>query len=57
MFNSGATNSGSNSFFNESNFSMNYSVSDAERIFGPAPPQIDDGFEVDSRLSLGFNSR
>ena len=45
--------SGSNSFFNDSHFSTNYSADTADRIFGVPARQIDDNFEVDSRLSLG----
>ncbi len=50
---------GSGSFFNESNFSTAsaYSVDAADRIFGAPQHQIDENFEVDSRLSLGFNTR
>ena len=45
--------SNSNSFFNDSHFSTNYSVDSADRIFGVPARTIDDDFEVDSRLSLG----
>ena len=45
--------SASNSFFNDSHFSTNYSVDSADRIFGVPARTIDDDFEVDSRLSLG----
>ena len=45
--------SNSNSFFNDSHFSTNYSADSADRIFGVPARTIDDDFEVDSRLSLG----